>query len=790
MKGSWTRLLGAAALALLLSGALASSGTGAVRRQLASVITVNTTSDAAPSGSECSGADGDCSLRQAIDKAQSGDTIQLSGTPDSPAVYELTLGLSLLISKNLTITGNGPDATMIDGLSNLGGTFDQPYRIMKVSAGMTVNVTDLTFENGVDGNDENFTNCGGPCETLDGNGGGALFNDGGDVTLFQVAFSNNYGSATPLGGAIANSGTLGMTDVSFTGDGAAFGGGLFNHSGTVTGVAVTFENDGRFDFDGGAVYVAGGSVGFEDTTVVGSGTASTFGGGIDNAGGTVILANDTLSGNIRGSLETDVGATTEVVNTIIGAGFSDGGVNYSCVAAGHSTNAGTTTANAVTTDLGNNIDEDGHCNLTQTGDISNVDAKLVPIADNGGPMRTQALLAGSPAIDAADDGQCSAVDERGTLRPQGAQCDIGAFEAVKIGQPTASTGAATNIQIAQADLHATINLDGESGGFHFVWGTAADALTNSTDEAAAGVVSSDTTESETLTNLNPGTTYYYEAVADNASGSVTAAGPPQSFTTAAGPPEVLNPTIASVTDTTATIDFVIDPNGGDTTYVVKYGPDSNYGTQTQSVDIGGAPGPQQLSADLTGLTPGTEYHFDVVASNSVQQNVDSGDQTFSTDKQIIGTTGSPASLGDAGTAYQCPSAPSIDWGDGSAPSQGKVSCQAGAEDATDYTVTATHTYKTAGHFHVQITYSDLDITVDQYAQIAAAKIQCIVPKVKGKPLARAKSAITAAHCAVGHVTQAASKKLPKGDVLSQAPAAGKHEKKGSKVNLVVSRGKH
>jgi len=61
---------------------------------------------------------------------------------------------------------------------------------------------------------------------------------------------------------------------------------------------------------------------------------------------------------------------------------------------------------------------------------------LGPLADNGGPTWTHALLAGSPAIDAADDAACVAppingVDQRGVARPQGVGCDVGAFERVE-----------------------------------------------------------------------------------------------------------------------------------------------------------------------------------------------------------------------------------------------------------------------------------------------------------------------------------------------------------------------
>jgi hypothetical protein len=55
---------------------------------------------------------------------------------------------------------------------------------------------------------------------------------------------------------------------------------------------------------------------------------------------------------------------------------------------------------------------------------------LGPLADNGGSTLTRALLAGSPAIDTgSSDCPPPATDQRGTARPQGVHCDIGAFEA-------------------------------------------------------------------------------------------------------------------------------------------------------------------------------------------------------------------------------------------------------------------------------------------------------------------------------------------------------------------------
>ena len=219
------------------------------------------------------GVSGDCSLRQAIDKAQPGDTVALPGASDNRAVFTLTLGATLAVSKNLTIVGNGPQASAISGLNNLGGPSHQPFRILTVSGG-TVALENLALENGVDGNDENFQNCGGPCETLNGNGGGALLNSGGNISLTDIALTNDSGSGTPVGGAVSNTGngTLTMTDVSFTNDSAGFGGGLFVRSGTVNGTGITFENNGGGGFGGGAAYVAGGIVSLVNSTIVDNGS--------------------------------------------------------------------------------------------------------------------------------------------------------------------------------------------------------------------------------------------------------------------------------------------------------------------------------------------------------------------------------------------------------------------------------------------------------------------------------------------------------------------------------------
>jgi hypothetical protein len=70
-------------------------------------------------------------------------------------------------------------------------------------------------------------------------------------------------------------------------------------------------------------------------------------------------------------------------------------------------------------------------NLITKGTIIFDDPLLDSLADNGGPNKTVALQPGSPALDAGKSAACPQTDQRGTERPQGSGCDIGAFELVR-----------------------------------------------------------------------------------------------------------------------------------------------------------------------------------------------------------------------------------------------------------------------------------------------------------------------------------------------------------------------
>jgi hypothetical protein len=69
-------------------------------------------------------------------------------------------------------------------------------------------------------------------------------------------------------------------------------------------------------------------------------------------------------------------------------------------------------------------------NVALPGDTLGGDPMLAPLADNGGPTKTHALLAGSPAIDSGSNTLNLETDQRGGdyARVFGAAADIGAFE--------------------------------------------------------------------------------------------------------------------------------------------------------------------------------------------------------------------------------------------------------------------------------------------------------------------------------------------------------------------------
>jgi hypothetical protein len=127
-----------------------------------------------------------------------------------------------------------------------------------------------------------------------------------------------------------------------------------------------------------------------------------------------------------------------------------------------------------------------------------------------------------------------------------------------------------------------------------------------------------------------------------------------------------------------------------------------------------------------------------------------------------------------------------------------TTCAADFDSGTTVTLTATPAANSTfigwsgacgGSGSCTVTIDAAKTATATFGLVAQKKVSCIVPNVKRKPLATAKRRIVAAHCRTGRVRKAYSKTVRKGRVISQRPRAGKKLVRGSKVNLVVSRGK-
>jgi phosphodiesterase/alkaline phosphatase D-like protein len=185
-------------------------------------------------------------------------------------------------------------------------------------------------------------------------------------------------------------------------------------------------------------------------------------------------------------------------------------------------------------------------------------------------------------------------------------------------------------------LHGTVGpREGGNTTYHYEYGTT-EAYGESTPESAS--VGSDNgtypADSE-LTALQPGTLYHYRLVATSPAGVTRSKD--QTFTTVPLLPSVDSTSASGVTPTGATLTATVNPGNGATLVIFDYGPGLSYGSRTLPTEPTPADGADHpLSAQLTGLTPGTTYHYRAVAINF--NGVTNGaDGTFSTpDTPIVG----------------------------------------------------------------------------------------------------------------------------------------------------------
>jgi len=124
--------------------------------------------------------------------------------------------------------------------------------------------------------------------------------------------------------------------------------------------------------------------------------------------------------------------------------------------------------------------------------------------------------------------------------------------------------------------------------------------------------SSPTPLSVTLEGLAPGASFRYRILATNAFGSTPGTLVSASTLTPSAP--ALAATL-DVGERSATITATVDPRGDQTTLLAEYGTTSGYGSRIGPIDVGRGVGPRTISVALTGLEPGSSYHFRLVAAN-------------------------------------------------------------------------------------------------------------------------------------------------------------------------------
>lgn len=349
---------------------------------------------------------GDGSLSQAITRANArsgADTITFK--PGLTGTIALTADLPK-ITDALTIQGPGRDHLTIDG--------GKQWRPFFVESQVHLTLEALTIVNGS-----------APTDILHSHSGGAVYNNGGQVTITDCTLSGNQTTASGSGGAIYNSGgTLTVRDSTFRRNAATGGGTLHNNGsaiyvdgGTLTASDSTFDINDAEDY-GGAIYIrANAEVTITDSTLEGNG-ANADGGAIYNNQSKLTVTTSTILGSSiqgRGGAIYTYYGTLDLTDSLLKSNGSRGNGNalYSEGSTVNITNS-TFTDNRFISDQSDGViyvDADGKTlTITNSTIAANMGGRGALYVRSGSASLHNTLLANEPR-----DCEGAVTDQRGNI---------------------------------------------------------------------------------------------------------------------------------------------------------------------------------------------------------------------------------------------------------------------------------------------------------------------------------------------------------------------------------------
>ena len=183
-------------------------------------------------------------------------------------------------------------------------------------------------------------------------------------------------------------------------------------------------------------------------------------------------------------------------------------------------------------------------------------------------------------------------------------------------KPVSTTLNASNIQIKSATLNGSVNPNYLSTTISFEWGTSTSYGNTTTPSQSPVSGNSSVNISADLAGLTPGTTYHFRVKATNELGTINSND--LTFKTLGQAPSAITqaPTLMEINNTT--LQGSVNSNYISTTVSFEWGATTSYGntiTSLQSPLTGNTS--VNVTADLSGLSPETTYHYRISATNEL-----------------------------------------------------------------------------------------------------------------------------------------------------------------------------